>query len=135
MRTLFVIALLCLATTALAQDDLFVPKQEKQAPAPVRTGKGGGGGGKQSLPSCVMVTVAPGPVRMDGLIWDLGKSTAAPDIRIVEQTTGTRGACDQTWTCSVTLKPVTNTLQLDLTDADFAYLLNKGYALHLLYTR
>lgn len=109
----------CSSILAVGQDDLYSPSKEQQQQTPPDKKNGGGGGNsKPTLPSCAIATVAPGPVRKDGNKWDLGKSTEAPDIRIAELTTGTRGACEQTWTCSVTVVPVTNVLQFILSDND-----------------
>jgi hypothetical protein len=69
------------------------------------------------LASCAVVTVTPGPVRADGHPWDT-LATEPPDIGIAEATTGTMAQCDDTWTCSLTLTPKTNALELMLTDAD-----------------
>ena len=102
----------------VAQDDLYSPSKEQQQQTPPDKKGGGGGNSKPTLASCAVATVAPGPVRKDGLKWDLGKSTGAPDIRIAELTTGTRAACEQTWTCSVTVVPVTNVLRFTLSDND-----------------
>jgi hypothetical protein len=72
---------------------------------------------KPKLASCAVVTVRPGPVRADGHPWDT-LATEPPDIGIVEATTGATAQCDDTWTCSLTLTPKANPLDLTLTDAD-----------------
>jgi hypothetical protein len=56
-------------------------------------------------------------VRADGHPWDT-LATEPPDIGIVEATTGAIAQCDDTWTCSVTLTPKSNTLEFTLTDHD-----------------
>jgi len=114
LPVVLLVACAFLATGTVAQDDLYTPSKEQQQD----TSDKGGDDTKTTLPSCVAVTVAPGPVRKDGNKWDLGKSTEAPDIRIVELTTGARGSCEQTWTCSMTLAPVNKVLQFTITDND-----------------
>lgn len=85
------------------------------AAEPVKTTKPAAS--KPTLPSCAVVTVTPGPVRADGHPWDT-LATEPPDISIVETTTGTVAHCDDTWTCSVTLVPKSNTLEFTLKDTD-----------------
>ena len=108
-------ALACSGSSAVAEDDvIYQPPEKKDAQPP----KGDRKAPVPAFPSCITVTVAPGPVRQDGNIWDLGKSTAAPDITIVELTTGARAQCAQTWTCSVIVHPVGRQISLDLSDDD-----------------
>lgn len=95
-----------------AAQDLYQPSKEeppqRQEKRPVTP----------SLPSCALVIVSPGPVRADGLKWDLGKSTEAPDIIIKELSTGAEAKCAQTWSCSLTLVPTGTQLSLKLSDED-----------------
>jgi hypothetical protein len=72
---------------------------------------------KPTLPSCAAVIVTPGPVRADGHPWDT-LAAEPPDIGIVEATTGAKAQCDDTWSCSLTLTPKSNVLDLELKDAD-----------------
>jgi len=113
-------ALLCLSLLAfgshvVAEDDvIYQPPDKKDAPPPTVDKKAP----VPAFPSCITVTVAPGPVRQDGNIWDLGKSTAAPDIKIRELTTGASTQCAQTWTCSIVIHPVGRQISLKLSDDD-----------------
>ncbi len=103
-------ALLCWADAgAFAEDDaMYQPAPKKEVQPPKR----------DVAPSCITVTVAPGPRRSDGYVWDLGKSTEAPDIKIAELTTGAKAQCAQTWTCSVIVRPTGRQITLKLSDDD-----------------
>lgn len=115
IRTIMVTLALALTLGGgnVAGQDLFQPSKEEQRPEKQESRPV-----KPTLPACALVVVTANPVRADGLKWDLGKSTEAPDIIIEEATTGTKTKCSQTWSCSLTLEPKSSQLSLELSDED-----------------
>jgi peptidoglycan hydrolase-like protein with peptidoglycan-binding domain len=69
--------------------------------------------------SCVTVSVRATPRDPTGDVWDWAiNGNPEPDILISELTTGAKAQCDDSFTCSLTVHPVSDTLQLDIQDYD-----------------
>jgi hypothetical protein len=113
--------------SAVAQDLIFRP--EEPAPKP-STSQGSSNRSSSSsssskadsqppvsaLPSCVTASFTVTDRAADGDLWD--QPGRLPDPRITETTTGTTGKCNNSFTCSMQIRPTGQTLRFSIVDYD-----------------
>lgn len=114
------------APPAIAQDLIFRP--EEPAPKPSKSQGSSNQSSSSSssqadsqppvsaLPSCVTASFTVADRAADGDLWD--QPGRLPDPRIIETTTGTTGKCNNSFTCSMQIRPTGQTLRFSIVDYD-----------------